>query len=65
MIWPGQSPVPLVDQVRAADVDAVLTPAPNHLDVVELDALMGIVDVETADPRMSFARWRSSPSRSA
>lgn len=54
---PGSSVLPLVDQVRAADVDAVITPSPSHLDVIQLHALMCITDVETVWPRMSFARW--------
>ncbi|RDI55824.1 hypothetical protein [Nocardia mexicana] len=57
LYWPGPSVLPLVDQVRAADVDAVVTPSPKHLDVIQLHALMCLVDVETAVPRMSFARW--------
>ncbi|WP_024800631.1 hypothetical protein [Nocardia sp. BMG51109] len=52
--------MPLVDQIRAADVDAVIAPAPDHFDVVGLYAVMCIVDVETACPRMSFARWATT-----
>ncbi|ATL68658.1 hypothetical protein [Nocardia terpenica] len=50
-------------QVRrlAADVDAVITPAPPHLDVIMLHSVMCIADVETACPRMSFARWAAMP----
>ncbi len=55
--------LPLVDQVRAADVDAVITPSPSHLDVIQLHALMCITDVEMASPRMSFARWTTFPVR--
>ncbi|MBF6173635.1 hypothetical protein [Nocardia blacklockiae] len=58
---PGPSAIPLVDQVRAADVDAVVTPSPSHLDVIQLHALMCIVDIETLTPRMSFARWTMFP----
>lgn len=61
LYWPGSSTIPLVDQVRAADVDALITPSPSHLDVIQLHALMCIVDVETATPRMSFARWTMFP----
>ncbi|RDI47022.1 hypothetical protein [Nocardia mexicana] len=61
LYWPGPSTLPLVDQVRAADVDAVITPSPGHLDAIQLHALMCIVDVETATPRMSFARWTTFP----
>lgn len=64
LVWPPDwSLIPLVDQVRAADADAVITPAPNHLDVIQLHALMGISDVETVSPRMSFARWSTIPDR--
>ncbi|WP_460700880.1 hypothetical protein [Nocardia thraciensis] len=61
LYWPEPSVLPLVDQVRDADVDAVITPSPCHLDVMQLHALMSIVDVETATPRMSFARWAVLP----
>ncbi|WP_433621737.1 hypothetical protein [Nocardia sp. CA-120079] len=58
LVWPSDSSVlPLVDQVRAADVDAVIMPSPGHLDAITLHAVMCIVDIETATPRMSFARW--------
>ncbi|WP_280335608.1 hypothetical protein [Nocardia wallacei] len=53
--------VPLVDQARAADVDAVIVPSPDHVDAYMLHALMCIVDVETVCPRMSFARWSELP----
>ncbi|RDI48543.1 hypothetical protein DFR68_108379 [Nocardia mexicana] len=61
LYWPGPSVLPLIDQVRAADVDAVITPSPSHLGVIQLHALMCIVDVETASPRTSFARWTTFP----
>ncbi|WP_280272687.1 hypothetical protein [Nocardia wallacei] len=57
LIWPDDSPVRLVDRARAADVDVVLVPAPNHLDALQLDALMQVADVEIVCPRMSFDRW--------
>ncbi|WP_024800492.1 hypothetical protein [Nocardia sp. BMG51109] len=57
LYWPLPSALPLVDQVRSADVDAVITPSPSHLDAIQLHALMCLVDVETACSRMSFARW--------
>lgn len=57
LYWPDPSALPLVDQVRYADVDAVIVPSPTHLDVVQLHTLMCITDVETACPRISFARW--------
>ncbi|WP_280361370.1 hypothetical protein [Nocardia wallacei] len=47
----------MVDQVRSADVDVVITPSSDHLDAITLHALMHVVDVETVCPRMSFARW--------
>ncbi|BCK56863.1 hypothetical protein NWFMUON74_46350 [Nocardia wallacei] len=50
LYWPAPSALPLVDQVRYADVDAVIVPSPTHLDVVQLHALMCITDVETACP---------------
>ena len=55
--WPGDSLIPLTDQVRAADVDAVIVPSTSHLDPMTLNSLMGFVDVEAVTPRMSFARW--------
>ncbi|MBF6174178.1 hypothetical protein [Nocardia blacklockiae] len=65
LLWPsGLSALPLPDQVRAAETDAVITPTPLHLDVLTLHTLMYFVDVETVCPRMSFARWATtSPPR--
>ncbi len=60
LIWPDDSPIRLVDQVRNLDVDIVLAPAPNHLDALELDAVMHVTGIETACPRMSFNRWMQS-----
>ncbi|WP_433598481.1 hypothetical protein ACQPXH_22335 [Nocardia sp. CA-135953] len=58
LVWPPAiTLVPLVDQVRVADVDAVIMPSPLHLDVLMLHAVMCVADVETVTPRMSFARW--------
>lgn len=58
LVWaPIDSVVPLVDLVRVADVDAFLCPAPDLLDTFTLHALMCVVQVETACPRMSFAPW--------
>lgn len=58
VIWPELSSVlPLFDQVRAADVDAVVMPGPHHLGPLELNRVMDLVDVETVLPRLSFARW--------
>jgi hypothetical protein len=65
LVWPAEDwLIPLVDQVRAADVDAVITPSVDHLGVMSLNALMHVANVETACPRMSFARWADlSPER--
>lgn len=49
--------LPLFDQVRAADVDAVVIPGPDHLGPLELNRVMDVADVETVLPRLSFARW--------
>ena len=49
--------IPLVDQVRAADVDVVVIPGPDHLDALELNGIMSIASVESVRPRLSFARW--------
>ncbi|WP_280400089.1 hypothetical protein [Nocardia carnea] len=58
VIWPDLASVlPLFDQVRAADVDAVVLPGPHHLGPVELNRVMDIADVETVLPWLSFARW--------
>lgn len=58
VIWPDLlSVLPLFDQVRAADVDAVILPGPHHLGPLELNRIMDIADVETVFPRLSFARW--------
>jgi hypothetical protein len=62
LIWPRpESIVPLVDQVRTAEVDVVITPAPNHLTAITLNAVMSVVDVETVCPRLTFARWALRP----
>ncbi|MGA6208798.1 hypothetical protein ACPESR_28990 [Nocardia testacea] len=58
VIWPDVASVlPLFDQVRAADVDAVVMPGPHHLGPLELNRVMDVADVETVLPRLSFARW--------
>ncbi|WP_175585798.1 hypothetical protein [Nocardia cyriacigeorgica] len=58
LIWPDDAAfLPLTEQVRGADVDAVITPAPCHLDPLTLHSLMMLGDVETVWPRISFARW--------
>ncbi|WP_228792657.1 hypothetical protein [Nocardia cyriacigeorgica] len=58
LIWPDDRAfLPLIEQVRAAEVDAVITPAPDHLSPLTLHNLMMLADVETVWPRLSFARW--------
>lgn len=58
IVWTSEiSMIPLVDQVRTVDVDALITPSPAHLDALTLNSIMSIADVETVFPRMSFARW--------
>lgn len=58
LVWPEPfSPLPLTDQARGARAESVILPAPDHVDPLELDGLMHIVDVETVFPRLSFARW--------
>ncbi|WP_280212799.1 hypothetical protein [Nocardia cyriacigeorgica] len=51
------SVLPLVDQVREAEADALIIPAPDHLDPITLNAVMHYGDVESVNPRLSFARW--------
>lgn len=62
LVWPSlESRIPLVDQVRAAGVDAVIAPNTEHFDFVALTSVMMIADVETVHPRLSFARWATRP----
>lgn len=57
LIWARtDSLLPLVEQVRAADVDVVIAPTPDHLDALVLSAITTQTDVEVADPRISFPR---------
>lgn len=49
--------IPLVDQVRQLDVDAVIVPSLEHLDVLTLNSVMAVAPVESVCPRLSFARW--------
>ncbi|MFE3443033.1 hypothetical protein ACFXNW_08370 [Nocardia sp. NPDC059180] len=64
LVWPDENSIlPLTEQVRAADVDAVVTPGPDHLDPMTLHNLMMLGDVETVWPRISFARWCTVESR--
>lgn len=58
LVWPpAVSLIPPADQVREADVDVVVTPAPDHLDALTLNSLLSLVDVESVCPRISFSRW--------
>lgn len=62
LVWPPEtSRIPLVDQVRDACADAVITPSPDHLGIMTLHSLMCVADVETCTPRLSFARWPAEP----
>nr|WP_306070651.1 hypothetical protein [Nocardia cyriacigeorgica] len=58
LVWPRHcSSLPLSEQVRNADVDALVIPTPDHIDPIVLNAVMYFADVEIACPRLSFARW--------
>ncbi|WP_280275970.1 hypothetical protein [Nocardia wallacei] len=57
VIWPEPSLIPLADQVRAADVDVVITPSSQHLSPLEVNGILYVAEIETISPRMSFARW--------
>ena len=58
LVWPPEtSLIPLVDQVREADADCVIAPNTEHFDFLALTSVMMIADVETVNPRLSFARW--------
>ncbi|WP_280273949.1 hypothetical protein [Nocardia wallacei] len=62
-VWPEPSLTPLADQVRTADVDAVITPSPQHLSPLELNGVLYFDEIETISPRMSFARWTLNQAR--
>lgn len=58
VVWPcSLSVLPVVDQVRNAEAEVVILPAPQHLGPLELNSVMEIADVEVVLPRLSFARW--------
>jgi hypothetical protein len=58
LVWPCErSVLRVVDQVRNAEADLLILPAPGHLSPLELNEVMDIADVETVRPRLSFARW--------
>lgn len=61
VVWPDvRSVLPVADQVRNAAAEVVIMPAPEHLGPLELNRVMGIADVETVLPRLSFARWSTA-----
>ncbi|WP_280270678.1 hypothetical protein [Nocardia wallacei] len=47
VVWPEPSLIPLADQVRAADVDVVITPSPRHLSPLALNAVLYVAEIET------------------
>lgn len=58
LVWPCErSVLRVVDQVRNAEADLLILPAPGHLSPFELNEVLHIADVETVLPRLSFARW--------
>ncbi|BCK58426.1 hypothetical protein [Nocardia wallacei] len=57
IVWPPPSLLPLTDQVRAARAEVVITPTTQHLTPLTLNALLGVADVETLAPRLSFTKW--------
>lgn len=57
LLIPEVTAVRLIDQIRVADVDAVVIPTLEHLDPLTINNLMHLADVEVVTPRMSFARW--------
>ncbi|MGI5216767.1 hypothetical protein [Nocardia sp. CA-290969] len=58
LVWPCErSVLRVVDQVRNAEADLLILPAPGHLSPLELNEVLDIADVETVLPRLSFARW--------
>ncbi|MFD6353216.1 hypothetical protein [Nocardia tengchongensis] len=57
LVWPhGVSPLNLIDQVRNADVDAVVVSSSSDLDALTVDRLMQICDIEIVTPSETFAR---------
>ena len=58
LIWASEtSLLPVVDQVRASDVDIVISPTQDRLDALTLNAVMSLMSVECVSPRLTFARW--------
>jgi hypothetical protein len=61
VVWPDEwSLIPVTDQARAAEAEVVITPALDHLGLLELNRVMDTADVETVQPRLSFARWHAA-----
>ncbi|MEU4315911.1 hypothetical protein [Nocardia sp. NPDC024068] len=59
LVWASaESVLPVAEQARGAGAEVVIVPAPDHLGPIALNAVMGVADVETVLPRLSFARWR-------
>lgn len=62
LVWASEtSLLPVVDQVRASDVDIVIIPTPDRLDALAPNAVMSLVSVECVSPRLTFARWLNIP----
>lgn len=58
LVWPDEiSVLPIAAQLHSLGADTVLMPAPDHLSPLELNRVMDMADVETVNPRLSFARW--------
>ena len=58
ILWASEtSLLPLVDQVRGADVDVVIIATIDRVDALTMNALMSLVSVECVSPRLTFARW--------
>lgn len=58
VIWPQiDAAIPLADQVRQLEVDVVIVPSLEHLDILTLNSVMAVAPVESVCPRLSFARW--------
>lgn len=61
IVWLPEMALPgVLGRAHCAEIQAVITPAPAHLDVFSLNQLMHLVDVETVEPRTSFSRWWST-----
>ncbi|MFE3441923.1 hypothetical protein ACFXNW_02720 [Nocardia sp. NPDC059180] len=50
LVFPQEhSRLPVADQVRGAEVDAVIIPGPNHIDPLALDSIMHLCDLSAHD----------------